>query len=155
MVTATLSTANQHKNAGTKKDKADINPDWVSFKGTNFDKITMVKKGISKNYLVSFKITINIDYDRFATILGTTKTTLHKKQGDELFSSSISEKTVALMDIYRYGYEVFEDRDKFNKWIQTSNRALGDRIPLDVMDTIFGLDEVKNIITRIEHGVYS
>jgi uncharacterized protein (DUF2384 family) len=59
------------------------------------------------------------------------------------------------MDVYEYGYEVFEDRDKFNKWIQTNNRALGNRIPLEVMDTIFGIDEVKNVITRIDHGVYS
>ncbi|QPH40763.1 type II RES/Xre toxin-antitoxin system antitoxin [Pedobacter endophyticus] len=123
--------------------------------GTNFDKIDAVKRGISKAALVTFKKAINLDYDHFANILGTTKTTLHKKQDNEVFNASISEKAIALMEVYNYGYKVFEDREKFNRWIQSNNRALGNRVPLDVMDTIFGIDEVKNIITRIEHGVYS
>ena len=123
--------------------------------GTNFDKMALAKTGITKDSLVSFKQMINIDYDHLSAILGTTKTTLHKKQGKDVFSPSISEKAIALMDVYNYGYEVFEDPDKFNKWVQTNNRALGNRIPIEVMDTIFGIDEVKNIITKIEHGVYS
>jgi putative toxin-antitoxin system antitoxin component (TIGR02293 family) len=123
--------------------------------GTNFDKMASAKSGITKESLVSFKQVINIDYDHLSAILGTTKTTLHKKQGKEVFSASISEKAIALMDLYRYGYEVFEDPIKFNKWVLTNNRALGNRTPLEVMDTIFGIDEIKNIITRIEYGVYS
>jgi putative toxin-antitoxin system antitoxin component (TIGR02293 family) len=123
--------------------------------GTNFEKMEIARRGISKDTLIGIKQAIGLDYDHLSAILGTTKTTLHKKQGNEVFSSSISEKAIALMDVYEYGYEVFEDRDKFNKWIQTNNRALGNRIPLEVMDTIFGIDEVKNVITRIDHGVYS
>ena len=103
----------------------------------------------------AFKQVIDIDYDHLSAILGTTKTTLHKKQGEETFSASVSEKIVALMNLYRYGYQVFEDHEKFNKWIQTANRALGNRTPLEVMDTIFGIDEVRDLIGRIEHGVYS
>lgn len=132
--------------------KAD---DWIFNRGSNFDKIASARTGISKDFLVSLKSKIDIDYDHLAAVLGTTKTTLHKKRGDEVFGQSISEKALALQDLYSYGYEVFEDHDKFNRWVQTSNRALGDQIPLDLMDTIFGIDEVRNIITRIEHGVYS
>jgi len=155
MTAKTLSVTQQPTDADKENQKVREIYDWIFVKGTNFDKIATVKNGISKDYVVSLKAMINIDYDRFAAILGTTKTTLHKKQGKEVFSTSISEKVIALKDLYSYGYEVFEDQDKFNKWIQTNNHALGDRIPLEVMDTIFGIDEVKNIITRIEHGVYS
>jgi len=129
--------------------------EWIQASFTNFDKIAFVKTGITKDSLVAFKQTIDIDYDHLSQVLGTTKTTLHKKQGDETFSASISEKVIALMDIYRFGYEVFGDRDKFNKWVMSPNRSLGNRIPLAVMDTVFGMDEVKSIIGRIKHGVYS
>ncbi len=122
---------------------------------SNFDKILTVKEGVSKKFLTDWKQYINIDYDHLSAILGTTKTTIHKKQNDEKFSLSISEKMVSLVDLYIYGYEVFEDKERFEKWVQTNNRALGNKMPLDLMDTIFGIDEVKDLIGRIEHGVYS
>jgi putative toxin-antitoxin system antitoxin component (TIGR02293 family) len=122
---------------------------------TNFDRMELVKVGVQKSIVIMFKQEINVDFEILSSILGTTKTTLHKKAPEETFSPSISEKFIALADLYKYGYEVFEDHDKFNKWVKTSNRALGDRVPLEVMDTFFGIEEVKNIIGRIEHGVYS
>ncbi|MFP5078948.1 antitoxin Xre/MbcA/ParS toxin-binding domain-containing protein [Pedobacter sp. JCM 36344] len=145
----------KHNGAAVKEKTSAKTADWIAQSWTNFDKIASVKNGISKDSLVSFKQAINVDYDHLSFVLGTTKTTLHKKQRNETFSPSISEKVIALMDIYRFGYQVFGNHDKFNKWVQVSNRALGNRIPLEVMDTIFGIDEVKNIIGRIQHGVYS
>jgi hypothetical protein len=59
--------------------------------GTNFEKMEIVKRGISKDTLIGLKQAIGLDYDHLSAILGTTKTTLHKKQGNEVFSSSISE----------------------------------------------------------------
>jgi putative toxin-antitoxin system antitoxin component (TIGR02293 family) len=122
---------------------------------SNFDKISTVKQGVSKDTLAQFKQLIALDYGRLSSILGTTKTTLHKKQGTEKFSLSVSEKFVTLVDLYTYGYEVFGDEEKFNRWIQTENRALGNTIPLDLLDTIFGINEVRNLIGRIEHGLFS
>ena len=60
-----------------------------------------------------------------------------------------------LESIYSYGYKVFEDVDRFNCWIFSPNRALGGKAPYDLLDTQYGLEEVKNIIGRIDYGVYS
>ncbi len=90
-----------------------------------------------------------MDYDNLSTILGTTKTTIHNKKDDEKFSPAVSEKIVALADLYEFGYYVFEDKLNFEKWIQNPNKALGSRKPLELLDTIFGIEEVKNIIGRI------
>lgn len=138
-----------------EKKVTEAEESWLLEDSTNLEKVYAVRVGISKDQLVSFKNTIDIDYDRLSFILGTTKTTLHKKQSKDAFSASISEKVIGLMDVYRFGYEVFGEHNKFNKWVQTPNRALGNRIPLEVMDTFFGIKEVTNIIGRIQHGVYS
>ena len=122
---------------------------------SNFEKMEQVRSGISKSVLVEIKNRINIDYDSLSIIIGTTKTTIHNKKNDEKFGSTVSEKIVALFDLYEFGYSVFEDKLNFEKWIQTSNRALDNKRPIELLDTIFGIDEVKNIIGRIEHGVYS
>jgi uncharacterized protein (DUF2384 family) len=39
--------------------------------------------------------------------------------------------------------------------MEQENRALGNIRPFELLDTMIGVAEVKNIIGRIEHGVYS
>ena len=141
-------------NSHTTKAKSSEYKRLLQLK-SNFEKMEQVRSGISKGVLVEIKNHINMDYDNLSTILGTTKTTIHNKKDDDKFSPAVSEKIVALADLYEFGYYVFEDKLHFETWIQTPNKALGSRPPLELLDTIFGIEEVKNIIGRIEHGVYS
>ncbi len=39
--------------------------------------------------------------------------------------------------------------------MKTTNRALGNIKPLSLLDTLYGMEEIKHLIGRIEHGVYS
>ena len=59
-----------------------------------------------------------------------------------------------LADVIAYGQSVFEDKDSFNEWLKANNRALGNKPPIELMDTIYGIDEVKKEIGRIEYGVF-
>jgi putative toxin-antitoxin system antitoxin component (TIGR02293 family) len=67
----------------------------------------------------------------------------------------ISEKIIGVADIYSYGYEVFEDEARFNDWIFQSNKALGGLSPYELLDNQYGREEVRNVIGRIDYGVYS
>ncbi len=62
---------------------------------------------------------------------------------------------MALTELYSYGYKVFQDEDKFNNWMFTPNQALAGKLPYDIVDNQFGREEIKNIIGRIEYGVFS
>jgi putative toxin-antitoxin system antitoxin component (TIGR02293 family) len=156
-------TALQQKKKGSKVQSAeyDIN---IVLRGTTtkpenslttFEKMAIVNNGISKKGLEQLKTRSAIDYDRLAKMLATTKVTLINKKGDEKFSASLSEKILSVADVYSYGYEVFEDVERFNSWMLSPIRALGGKAPYEIMDNQFGREEVKNIIGRIEHGVYS
>lgn len=96
-----------------------------------------------------------MDDDHLSAILGTSKTNIHKKKDDDRFSASISKKILALSALYEYGYHVFEDKENFERWMYTQNRALGYQIPIDLLNTSSGINEVKEIIGRIEYGIYS
>lgn len=122
---------------------------------TSFEKMDLSRKGISKNELVNLKSKSGLDYSKLAAALSVTRATLINKKGSEKFNPSLSEKIIGLADIYSYGYEVFEDTEKFNNWMFEPNNALGGLAPFEVIDNQFGRDEVKNIIGRIDHGVYS
>lgn len=122
---------------------------------TTSERMEIIKKGIPKNGLEEFKLRIGFDYNRLATILATTRVTLLNKKGTETFSSVISERILSLADIYAYGYEVFENEANFNNWILTNNKALDGKAPAEFMDNQFGREEIKNLIGRIDYGIYS
>ena len=90
-----------------------------------------------------------------AGALSVTRATLINKKGDQKFSNQISEKIVSLADLYSFGYEAFEDKDRFNKWMFVPNQALGGMAPFDIIDNYYGKEEVRNLIGRIAYGVYS
>lgn len=124
-------------------------------KMTPFEKMDLSRRGISKNDLINLKSKSGLDYNRLAAALSVTRATLINKKGSEKFSPTLSEKIIDLANIYSYGYEVFGDIQKFNKWMDNPNTALGGVKPIDVIDNQFGREEVKHIIGRIDHGVYS
>lgn len=122
---------------------------------TPLEKLEKLRSGLNKHDLEKLKSRTELDYDKLSKALSVTRATLINKKGTEKFSPALSERMISLADIYSYGYEVFEDEAKFNDWMFRPNRALGGKTPYDVIDNQFGREEVKNIIGRIDYGVYS
>jgi putative toxin-antitoxin system antitoxin component (TIGR02293 family) len=125
------------------------------YQWTSYKKIETIKEGITKEELENLKEQTGLDYNVLAKILAVTKATLHNKKGKERFDAFVSERILLLADIYSFGYTVFEDKENFNRWMKTPNRALGNEMPLNLAETIYGMEEIKNVIGRINYGVYS
>lgn len=122
---------------------------------TPIEKIETIRKGVSRNHLEQLKEKTGLDYDTLAKIFSVAKATLFNKKGEEKFNTSLGEKIFALADLYSYGYSVFEDKPNFNRWIEAPNKALGGEAPIRLLDTLYGVEEVKHLVGRIEYGVYS
>ena len=122
---------------------------------TSFEKIELMERGISKKDLESLKKAASLDYDKLAQVLNVARATLLSRKGREKFSQELSDKIIGLADLYSYGFEVFGEKDRFNHWVFVPNKALGGRSPFDIMHNSFGREEVKNLIGRIDYGVYS
>jgi putative toxin-antitoxin system antitoxin component (TIGR02293 family) len=122
---------------------------------TSFEKIDIIRKGISKRDLEHLKEKTDLDYNQLSQVLSVARATLINKKGTAKFDMVLSERIVGVADIYSYGYEVFEDENRFNEWIFRANQALGGQSPYDLLDNQYGREEVKNLIGRIDYGVYS
>ena len=122
---------------------------------TAFEKMDLVRDGISKKDLELLKNKAGLDYTMLAKALSVTRATLINKKRDQKFGANLSEKIVGLADLYSYGFEVFENKERFNQWMSRPNRALGGQVPYDLIDNQFGREEIKNLIGRIDYGVYS
>ncbi len=53
----------------------------------------------------------------------------------------------------KYGIEVFGKQDNFNVWLNTKNIALGGIKPKELLDSSFGIQILKDELTRIEQGI--
>ena len=122
---------------------------------TVFEKIQRMEDGITKSELENLKQKISLDYNQLAKILDAARTTLINKKGEEKFDRAVSERIIGLADIYAYGYEVFEDENAFSQWMFRSNKALNGLSPYDLLNSQYGREEIKNLIGRIDYGVYS
>lgn len=125
------------------------------FQWSSYQKIDAIKEGISKEELENLKDQTGLDYDTLAKVLSVAKATLHNKKGKAKFDMYVSERLLLLADLYSYGYEVFENKESFNRWMKTENTALGGTAPVYMLDTLYGMEEVKHLIGRIDYGVYS
>jgi putative toxin-antitoxin system antitoxin component (TIGR02293 family) len=124
-------------------------------KMTAIEKMNISKSGVTKKDLIGLKEKSSLDYDKLAKTLSVTRATLINKKPAEKFNCTLSEKIVGLAEIFSYGFEVFENKEKFNSWIANPNKALGGKAPFDLLDSQFGREEVMSVIGRIDFGVYS
>lgn len=155
--------ANEHAQTGTLKAPIPVERELAAEEGEapfNFEslssqyKIGIIKNGISKKQLEAIKSETDFDYHTLSNLLSVSRTTLIKKKGDEKFDQVTSERIMLLAEVLSYGREVFESRDLFNLWIKQQNLALGGKKPLEMLDTLYGIEEVKKELGRIEYGVY-
>ena len=122
---------------------------------TPYQKMQIVRDGVTKDYLTKLKEETSLDYDALAQALSVTRATLINKKGEQKFNDHVSEGIIAVAEIYSFGYEVFEDKNNFNRWMFATNQALAGAAPFDLMDNQFGREEIRNLIGRIAYGVYS
>lgn len=72
------------------------------------------------------------------------------------FSPDQSERLVRIIRVIDRTVELFEgDKEEAQKWLKEPNRALGGKVPAELMASETGAYEVMKLITRLEHGVYS
>ena len=117
-------------------------------------KIDIIKKGLSKDDLEHIKDQFHLDYSTLSEILAVSRAKLISKKGTEKFDRVTSEKILLLADLIQYGQSVFEDNIAFGKWMKNENRFFEGKKPLDMLSTFYGIQEVKNELGRIEHGVF-
>jgi len=90
----------------------------------------------------------------WSKVLHLSERTLQRYKKEKLsFAPLYSEKIIELQLLFNKGTEVFGDRDKFYKWLNSKNIALGGIPPVSLLDNTFGIMMIKDEITRIEHGI--
>lgn len=116
--------------------------------------IKMVRDGISFTVFFNFAKSTPFSLAEWSGFLNMSERTMQRhKLEKKTFGPIYSEKILQITLLYNMGIEVFGDKEKFNAWLDTSNLGLGGLKPKEMLDNSFGIDLIKDELTRIEHGV--
>jgi putative toxin-antitoxin system antitoxin component (TIGR02293 family) len=90
-----------------------------------------------------------------ARVIGLPERTLARRKKERRLRADESDRLLRVARVATAAEDILGAQAKAGRWLQAPNRALGGAIPLDLLDTDLGAEEVVTILGRIEHGVYS
>lgn len=115
----------------------------------------LARTGLYGKHVTRIKSKTGFDLYTLARILQVTPRTLQNKSDSDSLSITVSEKILALARLFLRGNEVFGNEIVFKKWLESPLPALENQTPLSLLDTMFGFEEIEQLLGRIEHGVLS
>lgn len=131
----------------------DLNHSWVDDKNV-LKLIEAVRQGIKFSLFNSLTKKSPFSLQEWSHFLHLSERTMQRyKKEKKTFDPIHSEKILEITLLYQRGIEVFGNSEKFNGWLNTKNIALGGVKPKELMDNTFGINLLKDELTRIEHGV--
>jgi len=60
---------------------------------------------------------------------------------------------ITIEELNKYGSDVFGSREKYELWLDSYILALGAK-PKDLLESETGRSKVKDVLIRIEHGIF-
>ena len=121
-----------------------------------YDFIQLASKGINANVIKNFRTYFNLPNETTANMLNVSSPTIYRWiKGNRNLDKNSMVKLFEIADLFLYGSEVFGNNENFFKWLNLPNTALGGMEPSALVEVPGGVSKVRDIIGRIEHGVYS
>jgi putative toxin-antitoxin system antitoxin component (TIGR02293 family) len=122
---------------------------------SSFTYMRIIKGGLKSKSIKSFIKHSNLSQKQVSRLIHISERTLQRNSPDKLINISTSEKLVELARLFHKGIQVFNDKEKFNTWLNRPNKSLENLKPIELIETSLGIDLVFDELLKIEHGVFS
>lgn len=132
--------------------------DKITFKSLDnkdvFMLIKSTREGIEYDTFDKLSGRFPLNNSDWSRILSLSERTMQRyKREKKRFDPIHSERLLLIMLLFKKGVDVFENSDNFIKWLNSENISLGGVKPINILDNTFGVNLIKDELTRIEHGV--
>ena len=140
----------------TKSNLTKFSPSWVVLNGKDapgykMELIGRIREGVKKTdwkQLIQYTESTEKEFEH---ILPASISSMQKKA---VYNKETSERIYELATLFGLGYDVFDSKEDFKKWLMTPARTLGNKIPFELLDNSLGFEIVENEIVRIQYNVY-
>lgn len=112
-------------------------------------------EGITKSDFLAIVADTGLNLTAFSKLLPVSKRTIEKVKDQELLSAAVSDRVLQIASLYQFGSTVLGSDKLFQEWLQSPLIALGGNTPMDYIKNDTGISIVRDLLGRIEHGIYS
>ena len=117
--------------------------------------VTLVREGVQFSVFSKLLKRISFSLQEWSSFLHLSERTMQRYQKEnKTFDISSSEKIIQITILYEFGVSVFVNKENFDSWLITKNVALGSK-PIELLDTVFGIEIINNELIKIEHGIFA
>lgn len=118
--------------------------------------IEVIAAGLRWTAVDSFLHISGFTQQQLAEYLGVSLQTLARRKKGGRLDESESERLLRLSEIYDAALDLFDrNRATTHEWLLSPCRALNKGRPIDYARTDIGAREVRDLIGRLEDGVFS
>lgn len=115
-----------------------------------------IRAGLPSKVITALSQHLTLHRTDVASRLGIPQRTLTRRLSRQArLTSAESDRAARMARIIALATDVLGDREKASSWLQTPNRALNGKIPLDEIETDPGYRSVEEILYAIGYGMFS
>ena len=142
-------------NAGAMVKACGGRKAWRAAGRTPIDMVREVRAGLPYGVLDAVARDFRLGLKDLVEVLDIPWRTLARRKKTGRFRPDESDRVYRLARIAAMAADVLEGKERAARWLREPSRALGDEMPLRLLDTEVGGRQVEAILGRIEHGVWS
>ncbi len=116
--------------------------------------ISLIHEGIPRSLFTKMATHLGMPQKGLAQTLNLNDRTLRNRSARQRLTEAESEKSLRVARIYARAIGALGSDDRARKWIVSPIKSLGNRRPIDFLETDVGTQEVMNVLNAIEWGVY-
>ncbi|MCS0414930.1 DUF2384 domain-containing protein [Vibrio diabolicus] len=119
-------------------------------------RIDAVHKGFEPKVYRNIVDRVKLSQSEFQHVTLIPVSTIKRRlKNDERFNTQESDAIYRLAMLLKLATELFDDEERALKWMRENVYGLGGKRPLDMVSTTVDFEIVKDLIGRLEHGVFS
>lgn len=115
-----------------------------------------VSNGFSIKLFNSLLSIVGMQQKTMQDVLRIPATTFSRRKDQGRFTMEESDRLYSLIEVFSRATDLFEgDRQAAVEWMNKKVPGLGDKRPIEMIDSHANTQAVLDLITRLEYGVYS
>jgi putative toxin-antitoxin system antitoxin component (TIGR02293 family) len=114
-----------------------------------------VRNGLPYSALEALQEELDVSVKELSGVLGIPERTIARRKDEQQLTAAESDRLYRVARTLAHAASVLGTNEKGRLWLKRSNRALGDEVPLTLLDTDVGAREVEEVLLRITYGIQS
>ena len=115
--------------------------------------VDVIQRGLQRKALDHLARRSHLPLPVLAAAVDLSVRTLQRYTPAQRLKADATDRLVQLATLYAEGFDLFGE-EKFRHWMESSIPTLGSRKPVEFINSTVGIRMLRDILGRIEHGVF-